>query len=202
MGRVAHSLESSLLTLPCLSRIPWRSNESMSLSSYSSHRKQSPLALMGVTLFRDQGHWVTPDADFQTRNQITKKSTGHFKKPGRECRLWRASRFASFSRLTRCQEGERISSQDAHITMISTIFQDSSGLSPFNKNRDTTAFVHPLKFFTRKSWDRSVMHHGTLARHDSHGCLFDTDVLRFLTATVNAEYVNVNKFAETIRFCG
>ena len=72
---------------------------------------------MGVILFRDQGHWVTPDADFQTRNQITKISTGHFKKPGRECRLWHASRFASFSRLTRCQD----SSQDAHIKMISTI---------------------------------------------------------------------------------
>ena len=137
----------------------------MSLSSYSSHRKLSPLTLMGVTLFRDQDHWVTPNADFQTRNQVAKISTGHFKKPGRECRLWHASRFASFSRLTRCQEGELISSQDAQLTPNITRISTISKIHRIHHHSSRSAIqlhlLRVLKIFTQSSWDRSVMHHGT-----------------------------------------
>ena len=131
--------------------VAFHGEATMSLSSYSSHRKLSPLTLMGVTLFRDQDHWVTPNADFQTRNQVAKISTGHFKKPGRECRLWHASRFASVSRLTRCQEGELISSQDAlpkHNKDLN-YFQDSSEPSPLIEKRDTIAFAQCSNFSHR-----------------------------------------------------
>ena len=126
----------------------------MSLSYYTSHRKLLPLTLMGATLFRDQDLWVTPNANFQTRNQVAKISTGHFKKPGRECRLWHASRFASFSRLTRCQEGELISSQDARP-------EQNKDFNSFQDSSRSAIQLHLLKFFTQSSWDRSVMHHGT-----------------------------------------
>ena len=100
-----------------------------------------------------------------------------------ECRLWHASRFASFSPLTRCQE-----ETDFQYKVLSSLlrgFQIESVIAGRSVAKSNLRVSRPdLNFFknpTESKLDPLVMRHG--ARHEPHDCQLHSNVSRLLTAS-------------------